>query len=73
MVSDVEALILELFGICNMPLLQEGRSVQRPKRCLKHGDKDEDSSPKNVNNEKIFNFELLVLDSNTWNHFNVCK
>ena len=30
---------------------QEGRSVQRPKRCDKHGDKDEDNSPKNVNNE----------------------
>ena len=29
---------------------EEGRSVQRPKRCDKHGDKDEDKSPKNVNN-----------------------
>ena len=28
---------------------EEGRSVQRPKRCDKHGDKDEDNSPKNVN------------------------
>ena len=26
------------------------RSQQRPKRCDKHGDKDEDDSPKNVNN-----------------------
>ena len=29
---------------------EEGRSVQRPKRCDKHGGKDEDNSPKNVNN-----------------------
>ena len=29
---------------------EEGRSVQRPKRCDKHGDKDEDNSPKNINN-----------------------
>ena len=29
---------------------EEGRSVQRPKRCDKHGDEDEDSSSKNVNN-----------------------
>ena len=29
---------------------EEGRSVQWPKRCDKHGDKDEDNSPKNVNN-----------------------
>ena len=25
---------------------EEGQSVQRPKRCDKHGDKDEDNSPK---------------------------
>ena len=30
--------------------LEEGRSVQRPKHCDKHGDKDEDNNPKNVNN-----------------------
>ena len=30
--------------------LEEGRSVQQPKRCDKYGDKDEDNSPKNVNN-----------------------
>ena len=29
---------------------EEGRSLQRPKRCDKHGDKDEDNSLKNVNN-----------------------
>ena len=28
---------------------EEGRSVQQPKRCAKHGDKEEDNSPKNVN------------------------
>ena len=29
---------------------EEGRSVQWPKCCDKHGDKDEDNSPENVNN-----------------------
>ena len=29
---------------------EEGRSVQRPKRCDKLSDKNEDNSPKNVNN-----------------------
>ena len=29
---------------------EEGRRVQRPKPCDKLGDKDEDNSPKNVNN-----------------------
>ena len=29
---------------------EEGRSVQQPKRCDEHGDKDEDNGPKNVNN-----------------------
>ena len=33
---------------------EEGRNVQRPKRCDKHGDKDEDNSPKNVNNIQIY-------------------
>ena len=33
---------------------EEGRRVQRPKRCDKHG--DEDNSPKNVNNAQwMFN------------------
>ena len=41
---------------------EEGRSVQRPKRCDKHGDKDEDSSPKNVNNE---NYQIEIM---TWKH-----
>ena len=29
---------------------EESRSVQQPKWCDKHGDKDEDNSLKNVNN-----------------------
>ena len=33
---------------------EEGRSVQRPKHCDKHGDKDENNSPKNVYNELIY-------------------
>ena len=32
----------------------EGRSVLQPKRCDKHGDKDKDNSPKNVNNLFIY-------------------
>ena len=32
---------------------EESRSVQQPKRCDKHGDKDEDNSLKNVNNEQF--------------------
>ena len=31
-------------------LPEEGRRLQRPKRCDKHGDKHEDNSPKNVIN-----------------------
>ena len=29
---------------------EEGLSIQRSKCCDKHGDKDEDKSPKNLNN-----------------------
>ena len=29
---------------------EEGRSIQRVKRCDKHGDQNEDNSLKNVNN-----------------------
>ena len=29
---------------------EEGQSIQRQKRCDKHGDKDEDNNLKNVNN-----------------------
>ena len=38
----------ELSSIFQPP--EEGRSVQRPKRCNKHGYKDKDNSPKNVIN-----------------------
>ena len=31
---------------------EEGRSVQRLKRCDKHGDKDEDNNPESVSNVK---------------------
>ena len=40
--------------------LEEGQSVQRPKRRNKHGDKDEDKCPKNVNNTYIYNFVLKI-------------
>ena len=39
---------------------EEGRSVQRPKRCDKDGDKEGDNSPKNVNNiGALYSFENL--------------
>ena len=34
-------------------LPEEGRSVQQPRRRDKHGDKNEDNSPKNVNNAEL--------------------
>ena len=46
-------------GLCSTFLPpEEGRRVQRPKRCNKHGDKDEDNSPKNVKN--VFTFDLFI-------------
>ena len=41
---------------------EDGRSVQRPKRCDKHGDKDEDNSPKKGNN--VLNI-LFLIDKKT--------
>ena len=38
---------------------EEGRSVQRPKRCDKHGDKDKDISPKHVNNVLFLTFIIF--------------
>ena len=35
---------------------EEGRSVQQPKHCDKHGDRDEDNSQKNVNNENAIHY-----------------
>ena len=42
---------------------KEGQSVQPPKRCDKHGDKDEDNSSKNVNNEL---YDYLHIISFGW-------
>ena len=39
---------------------EEGWSVQRSKRCDKHGDKDEVNSPKNVNNISTFDGYLMA-------------
>ena len=36
------------------PQPEEDWRVQRPKRCDKHGDKNEDNNPKNVNNVQSF-------------------
>ena len=38
---------------------EEGWSVQRPKPCDKHGNKDEDNSPKNANNVQMY--KVLIL------------
>ena len=40
---------------------EEGRSVQRPKRLDKHGDKDEDNSKKNVNNVYIYIYIYIYI------------
>ena len=45
---------------------EEGWSVQRPKRCDKHGDKDEDNSPKNVNNAPKTIKELSENFKDSW-------
>ena len=44
---------------------EEGRSVQRPKRCDKHGNKDEDNSQKNVNNVHDTSSQKHRLKENT--------
>ena len=48
---------------------EEGRIVQRPKRSDKHGDKDEDNSPKNINNENEFSITFHFIDL----LFEMCK
>ena len=42
---------------------EEGRSVQWPKHCDKHGNKDEDNGPKNVNNVQLngFTYSYVTL------------
>ena len=45
---------------------EEGRSVQRPKRCDKHGNKNEDNSPKNVND---VSFSVFNHPTPTWTRF----
>ena len=45
---------------------EEGWSVQRPKCCNKHGDKDKDNSQNNVNNKATVAYKRLSLV--TWNH-----
>ena len=42
---------------------EEGRSVQQPKCCDKLGDKDEDNSPRNVNNvyESRLTFTQVII------------
>ncbi len=42
-------------------LPEGGRSVQRPKRCDKHGDEDEDNSTKYVNNVIVLVYGLKYL------------
>ena len=40
---------------------EEGRGVQRPKRYDKHGDKNEDNSPKNVDNIYIYIYIYIYM------------
>ena len=42
---------------------EEGWSVQRPKCCDNHGDKDEDNSPKNVNNPTSTIIRIIIIKS----------
>ena len=42
---------------------EEGRRVQRPKPCDKHGDKDEDNSLKNVNEIYIYIYILMNISN----------
>ena len=48
---------------------EEVRNVRRPKRCDKHGDKDEDNSLKNVNNVYIYIYIYMTSPSNGRNKF----
>ena len=50
---------------------EEGRSVYRPKRWDKHGDKNEDNSPKNVNN--VHNTSSQKYGQELFDHLTVCK
>ena len=49
---------------------EEGQSVQRLKRCDKHGGKDEDNSPKNLNNVYLFIYLFIlnkkIIINNKW-------
>ena len=46
---------------------EEGRSVQQPKRCDKHGVKDEDNSLKNVNNIHAYCItDIKMFDLEIW-------
>ena len=39
---------------------EEGQSIQRPKRCDKHGDRNEDNSLKNVNDVNLVYISLFA-------------
>ena len=47
---------------------EEGRSVQQPKLCDIHGDKDEDNSPKNVNNSFRLSTFFVLSDTSVLNY-----
>ena len=52
---------------------EEGRSVQRPKRWDKHGNKNEDNSPKNVNNIDVVIIIIIISSSScsSSSHFGI--
>ena len=59
------------FKFMNFPMVflvyEEGWSIQRLKRCDRHGDKDEDYSLKNVNNTSSQKYRQ-ILNRNVWKH-----
>ena len=53
---------------------EEGRSVQWLKHSDKHGDKDEDYSPKNVNNILMIQIKIRMFQwINLWSDIQILK
>ena len=51
---------------------EEGQRTYELKR-YGNNNKDEDNSPKTLNDKNDYYMKLFVLNSNTWNHLTVCK
>ena len=59
----VRSSLFQVVGMSNLTFNppEEGRSVQQPERCDKHGDKDDDNSKKNLNNVIILCFQSRIF------------